>query len=408
MPKSNINLPLYPKYSFLILSLPFITFILITRLAFNPFVDEHLFHLPTIRAFASSFPFFNLKDYPSASGPLPYILWTIFGKIFGFEIWNLRLLTAILSYLCSLIFFTTCREQKRSFPLLMTLVLIFSPYIFLHSFTIYTSNLTLLWELFSLRYFLKYQESKSNFDLLLGSVGSLALVFSRQLDIALPAGVLFYFLMEKSRRKPLSLLSGVVPIAGLLLLMIYWNGITPPRFQTGFLPVLKPVHLTLILTVVGFYFQPFGLYECKKLKSRAAIILLLLPLLLYLSVPYPKEGLGIVYYGIDWLASKWYKDLSWMLPLYLGMLGGLVFYSLVRQIRSQGGSSLPFYVLLFYVFLNFLNPFVYERHYYFAWPLILLLLPKDLSENRFLLISVLMVHLGISIFYAKLSLVFPK
>lgn len=395
------------KGYFLILLLPFILFWLITKLAFIPMTDEHLFHLPAINAFASSFPFFNLKDYPSASGPLPYILWTIFGKIFGFEIWKLRTFTMILSYLSSLIFFITLREQKKPSPLLTTLVLIFFPYIFLHSFTIYTSNLTLLWELFSLRYFLKYQDSKSNLDLLMGSVGSLALVFSRQLDVALPAGVLCYFLLKKSRRTALSVASAAAPIAGLLLLTILWNGITPPTFQSGFRPVLKPIHLTLVLTVVGFYFQPLGLYEAKQLKARSAFILLLIPFLLVFSVPYPNEGLGIVYYGIDWLA-RGYSNLSWMLSLYLGMLGGLVFHAVVRQIREARGLPLPFCVLLFYLFLNLLNPFVYERHYYFVWPLLLLLLPRELFEKRFLFIFVFAIHLGISICYVILSLVFPK
>jgi len=60
------------------------------------------------------------------------------------------------------------------------------------------------------------------------------------------------------------------------------------------------------------------------------------------------------------------------------------------------------------VLLNCLNPVVYERYYYFAWPLILLLWPRNVSENRLLSILVLAIHMGVSIFYVKLSLVFPK
>ena len=60
------------------------------------------------------------------------------GKIFGFELWKLRFLTVLISYLGSLLFFRTCQDQKIPSPLLKTLILIFFPYIFLYSFTIYT------------------------------------------------------------------------------------------------------------------------------------------------------------------------------------------------------------------------------------------------------------------------------
>jgi hypothetical protein len=409
MTRSNVNAILLQIPPLLILSLPFIAFILFTQLAFNPIVDEHLFHLKTIEAFASSFPSFNLKDYPVASGPLPYILWTVFGKIFGFAIWKLRALTVFISYLGSLLFFCTCRDQKIPFPLLKTLILFFCPYIFLHSFTLYTINLTLCWELFSLRYFLKYMESKSKTDLTWSSIGALALVFSRQIDVALPMGTLCFLLVESRFRKPLALLGSFLPLMGLLLLFIYWNGVTPLRFQTGYPLSFKLTQLTLLLTTIGFYFQPVGLFEGWRLKGWPVLFfLLLIPYLLILHIRYPEEGLGIVYFGIDFVGKRFYSGLSWMLPLYLGILGGMVFYSLGRKIRESGRPPLASYVLLFYVILNCFNPFVYERYYYFAWPLILLLLPNNISRSRFLLLLVLAIHIGISLIYVKLSLVFPK
>lgn len=409
MTRSAVNSTLIQMQPFLILSLPFIAFILLTQLAFNTIVDEHLFHLRTIEAFTASFPFFNLKDYPVASGPLPYILWTIFGKIFGFEIWKLRALTAFISYLGSLMFFGTCREHKIPSPFLKTFILFFSPYVFLHSFTLYTINWTLLWEIFSFRYFMRYVESESKVDLTWSSIGSLALVFSRQIDVALPMGTLCYLLVENRLRKPLALLGSLLPILGLLLLFIYWNGITPLRSQTGYPLSFKLTQFTLLLVIIGFYFQPVGLFEGWRLRGWSVFFFILwIPYLLIFRIPYPEEGLGIVYYGIDFVGRRFYTGLSWMLPLYFGIVGGLVFYSLGRKIHESARPPLASYVLIFYMLLNCFNPFVYERYYYFAWPMILLLLPSDVSRNRLLSILVLAIHIVISIFYVKLSLVFPK
>jgi hypothetical protein len=378
-------------------------------LSFQPIVDEHLFHLKAIGQFASSFPFFNLKDYPSASGPLPYIFWVMMGKIIGFDLWKLRFLTVLISYLSSVLFFRTCRDEKIPFPLLKALILIFFPYIFLYSFTIYTMNFTLFWEIFSLRYFLKYGESQSKGDLLWGSIGSLALVFSRQIDVALPVGILCFFLVENRLRKLASLLACLVPIGGLLLLVIYWKGITPPPFQTAFPLSFKLTQLTLLLTVFGFYLQPIGLFEGRRLRGwPASCFLLLVPYLLIFNVPYPEEGLGIVYYGIDFVSRTFHGGFSLIGPLYLGLVGGLVFYGITRSVRESPRPPLASYVLLFYILLNGFNSFVYERFYYFAWPLVLLLLPRDVSENRSLLMIVLLFLVGISLSYAKLVWVFPK
>jgi hypothetical protein len=409
MTRFNLNSLLHKIHPFLILSVPFLLFMLTTQLKFNLYVDENLGHLETIEKFASTFPRLDLMDYPASSGPLSFILWAIFGKVVGFEIWKLRVLTILISYLGSLIFFKTCQDQKIPFPLLKTLCLIFFPYIFLHSFTLYTINLTLFWELLSLRSFLRYAESQSKIDLACGSLGSLALVFSRQIDVALPVGVLCFCLTERRLRELWSLLGSMVPIVGLFLLVLHWNGIAPQKaHQEAFSLSFKLTQLTLLFTVVGFYFQPIGIYQGVKLGRRAGFFLLMVPFLLLFAVPYPKQGLGIVYYGIDLVGKTLHHGSSLVLPLCFGMLGGLVFYGLSKGIHESGRPSLTVYVLFSYVLFNCLNPVVYERYYYFAWPMIILLLPRDVSENRFLSILVLTIHIGISIFYVKLSLVFPK
>ena len=232
------------RHPLLILSLPFIGFTLFTRLSFQPIVDEHLFHLKAIGQIASSFPYFNLKDYSSASGPLPYVFWAMIGKIIGFDLWKLRFLTVLISYLSSVLFLRICQDEKIPSPLLKALILIFFPYIFLYSFTTYTMIFTLFLEIFSLRYFLKYGQSQSKGDLMWGSIGSLALVFSRQIDVALPVGILCFFLVENRLKKLASLLACLVPIGGLLLLGYLLERNYSPAFSSQIPTIVQahPVH----------------------------------------------------------------------------------------------------------------------------------------------------------------------
>jgi len=409
MSRFDPNSLLSGRWPFFVLAFPFVTFLLTTRLSFLPVTDESLFNLKVIEQFASSFPNIDFKDYASSTGPLPYVLWTIVGEAIGFEIWKLRFLTVLVSYLGGVLFFRMCQDQKLPFPLLKTLLLVFFPYIFLNSFTLYTVNFALFCEVFSLRYFLMYGESQSRVDLLCGSIGSLALVLTRQIDVALPLAVLCFFLVENRLRELKSFLGGMVPILGLLLLVMYWGGITPLRYQGGYPLSFKLTQFTLLLSSLGFYLQPVGLFEGRRLRGwRCVSLFLLAPFLLIFHVPYPKEGLGIVYYGIDFISRAFHNGLAWIGPLYLGWVGGLVFLAIVRSVRESPRPPLAFYVLLSYIFLSSINPIVYERYYYFAWPLVLLLLPRDVSENRSLLLIVLAILVATSISYVKLMLVFPE
>jgi hypothetical protein len=409
MNRFDLNSILSTRRPFLILAFPFVAFVLITHLSFLPIIDESLFNLKVIEQFASSFPDFNFRDYPSSTGPLPYVLWTIVGKVIGFDPWKLRFLTVLISYLASVLFFRTCQDRKIPLPLLKALLLIFFPYIFLNSFTLYTINFALFWQIFSLRYFLRYAESQSKADLAWGSIGSLALILSRQIDVALPLAALCFFLADKRLRTLWSFLGGIVPVIGLLLLMIYWGGAAPLRYQKGYPLSFKPAQFTLLLTALGFYLQPLGFFEGRRWKGwRRFSILLLIPFLLFFPVHYPKEGLGIVYYGIDFIGRRFYSGLSLIGPLYLGLAGGLVFHGIARRIREFPRPPLEFYVFLFYIVLSGFNPYLYERYYYFAWPLVLLLLPRDVSENRYLLILALSILVAVSLVYAKMMLVFPK
>jgi hypothetical protein len=96
----------------LLLAIPFLAMILVTGLSFRLIGDERSYHIKVINAFATNWPTPNIGDYPSASTPLPYLLWTIYGKAIGFEIWKLRLLAIAVTYLAVNLFYSLCRRHR--------------------------------------------------------------------------------------------------------------------------------------------------------------------------------------------------------------------------------------------------------------------------------------------------------
>src|SRR4051812_46285669 len=61
--------------------------------------DARVYHLPTILQFRHQLPGVSLHTYPAAQTPLFHLLFALYGKVVGFELWKLRLLNVVVSYL---------------------------------------------------------------------------------------------------------------------------------------------------------------------------------------------------------------------------------------------------------------------------------------------------------------------
>jgi 4-amino-4-deoxy-L-arabinose transferase-like glycosyltransferase len=109
-------------------------------------IDE-VWHLMAIKRFTEQFPFFNFTDYESATPPLFHILMVTAGKIFGFELFKLRLLNVFISYFAVFLlyyFLIKISKIQSITALLIALVFELSPYYFGSSFHLFTDNLAVL------------------------------------------------------------------------------------------------------------------------------------------------------------------------------------------------------------------------------------------------------------------------
>ncbi len=171
------------------LALPFLAMIAVTGLDFRVIGDEPA-HLRIIERVARDWPRPDLSDYYSLSLPLPYVIWSAWGKIVGFDIWKLRLLAVLSTYLAANVLYGLCKRHTLPYPLLSTWIYVFHPYVFFHGFTVYTNSIAALFGILSLR-FLLLEESRPG-TWMAGCVWASLAALTRPSYLVLPAGILAY------------------------------------------------------------------------------------------------------------------------------------------------------------------------------------------------------------------------
>ena len=236
--------------------------------------DAGLYHLPTIRQFAEHV---DLESYPAAQTPLYHLLFAGFGKVFGFELWRLRLLNAAISYAAAL---ALLRLLRRSTPLepqqalALTLVFVLSPYFFGPSFTLLTDNLALLFAFIALERIDSSRRSLSPGAFAVACLAICAAVLTRQSFVWLaPVAAAFLLLAPVPLGRKLAglalLAAALVPLGGLVIL---WGGLVPKGSDPGSCGLCgdQPGGGGLTLRPVGFTLALFGAYAAVLHGARLA------------------------------------------------------------------------------------------------------------------------------------------
>jgi dolichyl-phosphate-mannose-protein mannosyltransferase len=195
--------------------------------------DETTYHLPTIAGFAHQIPGVDLVHYPAAQTPLFHLLVAAWARVVGFELWRLRILELVVSYLVVLLLYRVLRRYAgldvRPAALLAGLFGC-SPYVFGQSFILVTDNLGLLLALLAIERLLAFERGRGlgSFAAACGWIG-LALL-TRQSYVWLGLLALAMLLVHAS--------SGRVCLAGLACLglaslpfaalLLAWHGFVPP------------------------------------------------------------------------------------------------------------------------------------------------------------------------------------
>lgn len=195
--------------------------------------DERIYHYPTILRFGHELPFPDLAHYKAAQTPFFHVLMAYVGKLTGYELWRLRLVEVLISYLLALAVFALLHRRvglDRAQSLILTLLFVLSPYVFGSSFRLITDNLALLFSVLAIERFERFRETNRLGPFLVGC-GCVALAMLTRQSTAFLLGVGALYALRPGLRWDVRLpaLAGLglaaVPVG---LLFLTWHGLVPP------------------------------------------------------------------------------------------------------------------------------------------------------------------------------------
>ncbi|NQT24469.1 hypothetical protein HQ585_03870 [candidate division KSB1 bacterium] len=227
--------------------------------------DERRFHHPTIETFNEQFPNLDLKNYSSATTPLYHLFMAGVAHLFGTAIIPLRLISAMISLGCLLMFyFYLTKRGDRIKAFYFSILFLFSPYFVGPAVRLSTDNAALLFMLLSIYSMdFEYSNIKKN---IIANIFIFCTVLIRQLYVWLIGAFLITKLRKyksKSELKDLFLkiLPVIIPVTGIGYFIGLWQGLTPPQFSaehTAF--KLNWNALVYILSLMGIYGVFFGFW----------------------------------------------------------------------------------------------------------------------------------------------------
>jgi hypothetical protein len=269
--------------------------------------DEAHYHVPTILQFAHQLPGVDLVRYPAAQTPLFHLLVAVWGKLVGLELWRLRVVEVVVSYLAVLVLYRLLRRHAglAAWPAALLAGLFgLSPYLFGNSFILVTDNLALLFALLAIERLLAYARG-APLGAFAAACGWIALaLLTRQSYVWLGLLALVVLALRRPAERR-GLAAGVVLLALAAVpfgaLVLAWHGFVPPtadpascglcKPQTGRLgwtgdsPLRAPLFAIAVLGVYGTLLHGSALWPGRRRWAlpavaalAGAVLLLALPL----------------------------------------------------------------------------------------------------------------------------------
>jgi hypothetical protein len=228
--------------------------------------DEGHF-IETIQQFDRDISLKQLQTYDEMSTPLPFVTYALWGKIAGFQPHQLRLLSLIIALFTFITFFIFYQmsSKRPDISLLLTLFLIFQPYILGLTVFVYTDMLALFFLALTLIAF----HNRKPVLLAISVAGAL---LCRQYFIFLPASLGIYYLLHLITKRPGNsrqmMIATLVSLIPILLLFMLWQGFSPQN-QLRQLYLQQKLHfhpnfLILYICLFAIYLFPLILYRWKS------------------------------------------------------------------------------------------------------------------------------------------------
>ncbi len=229
----------------------------------RPYWGDEAHFVETVNKFGESLSLDVIKHYEEMSTPLPFILYSAWGRIFSFDIQILRLFSVLIAFTTYLLFhkllFSLFNNAKIA--LLSTAFIVLHPYMVGLSVFVFTEMLAILFIVISC---ISIREQKP----IILSIALACGLLCRQYLIffTLAAGlhylVKYYGNRDKGTRE--MLLSCVVSLIPLAILGVLWKGLSPDN-------ELRNVYLD---EEWRFHLSYFTLYVCQLFIYLAPVILI--------------------------------------------------------------------------------------------------------------------------------------
>jgi len=237
----------------------------------SPLYHDEGYIVETIRSFGNNFSFMRLNDYQGIQPPFVFLVYALWGMLFGFGIATLRIFNLLLAF-CGLILFhylllSITRSERYSF--IVSLVLLFNPYMIGITLFVYTDLLMLVFVLLFLLAAMKQHHAGM-------TIASAAGLLCRQYFIFVPlAGILFFSMKwfsgkeKHDLRTSLLLAISGIPLAGLM----FWWGNLAPYTGIKYWPAMNktyfhPGYLSLYVALIAVYLFPTLLIHIQQLLPR--------------------------------------------------------------------------------------------------------------------------------------------
>ncbi|MBI9073811.1 MAG: hypothetical protein JEZ02_00270 [Desulfatibacillum sp.] len=262
-------------------------------------VHDEVHFLVAIKLFGSGVSLENLAGYNETSGPLPFILYGLWGRFLGFGMPTLRFLSLLVGFgalsLIHYFLYDTLNNKKQA--LVGALFIAVNPYMMALSVLVYTDMMALLFLFGAVLAF------KGEKPWLYGTFMALALL-CRQYFVFFPLAVgvaaILRLIVNRQGRAYKMIVASVVSVFPLALLMIVvWGGVCPQNAtraawvdgMTGF----HPRFVTLYVAMLAVYMLPYLVYKAESIYVPWAMGFAVALSVLYLIFPAGASPSGLRY-----------------------------------------------------------------------------------------------------------------
>ena len=327
-------------------------------------LDERLFHLPTIQAFASELPWPSLSDYQSATTPLYHLVLSPVAAVSDSNISALRLVNLLISG-CTLAIVgaALARWGSDRSALLGMLLVGASPYFVGPAIRLSTDNAALL----SVFLVLMLTHPNGSRRAGLAAMFATAAVLTRQLHLWLMVPLL-YAAWSSERNLKQWIAWSALPVLALIPFVVTWGALTPPQFADGHQRGINANALVMFLGVLGAHSVCAAPWMIRTLRSKSVrlwvpgVVALCWAFLSHHSMPWVDDPNRIG--GALWTLSKGVPEILGVpLTFWLTVpLGALMLLALVGHPIRNHGRFIAICAIAF-VIANLMSGRAYQKYY---------------------------------------------